>query len=52
MSYNGVPCARIIEAWMEGVSLEGNRHNTLVDLANHLRYVIGKNPVRSRKIVG
>ena len=46
VSYNGVPCARIIEAWMEGVSLEGNRHNTLVDLASHLRYVIGKNPVR------
>ncbi|MBR6820053.1 MAG: hypothetical protein IKM71_06275, partial [Bacteroidaceae bacterium] len=46
VSYNGVPCARIIEAWMEGVSLEGKRHNTLVDLASHLRYVIGKNPVR------
>ena len=46
MEYNGVPCARIIETWMEGVSLEGNRHNTLVNLASHLRYVIGKNPVR------
>jgi hypothetical protein len=37
---------QLIEAWLEGVNLEGNRHNTLVELSNHLRYVIGKNPVK------
>ena len=40
MMYNGVPYAKIIEAWMEGRNLTNHRHDTLVELTDHLRYLI------------
>ena len=51
LSYNGVPYTKIIEAWLEGVNLDKNRHNTLVDLASHLRYLIGKNAKKIEEVV-
>jgi len=51
LSYNGVPYTKIIEAWLEGVNLEQNRHNTLVELASHLRYLIGKNAKKIEEVV-
>ena len=49
--YNGVPYAKIIEVWMEGRSLTNHRHDTLVELTDHLRYVIGKNPTKITEVV-
>ena len=49
--YNGAPYVKIIEAWLEGVDLSNNRHNTLVELANHLRYLCGKNPKKIEEVV-
>ena len=46
-----MPYTKIIEAWLEGVSLEQNRHNTLVELASHLRYLIGKNAKKIEEVV-
>ena len=51
LSYNGVPYTKIIEAWLEGVNLEQNRHNTLVELTSHLRYLIGKNAKKIEEVV-
>ena len=51
LTYNGVPYTKIIEAWLEGVNLENNRHNTLVELASHLRYLIGKNAKKIEEVV-
>ena len=51
LSYNGVPYVKIIEAWMDGVNLDKNRHNTLTELASHLRYLIGKNPKKITEVV-
>ena len=51
LSYNGVPYTKIIEAWLEGVNLNKNRHNTLVELASHLRYLIGKNAKKIEEVV-
>jgi hypothetical protein len=51
LMYNGVPYSIIIEAWLDGVNLENNRHNTLTDLASHLRYLIGKNPKKITEVV-
>ena len=51
LSYNGVAYSKIIEAWLEGVNLDNNRHNTLVELANHLRYLVGKNATQIEKVV-
>ncbi|MBO7046161.1 MAG: hypothetical protein J6W38_07400, partial [Prevotella sp.] len=51
MMYNGVPYAKIIEAWMEGRNLTNHRHDTLVELTNHLRYLIGKNPTKITEVV-
>ena len=51
MTYNGVPYAKIIEVWLEGVNLDKNRHNTLTELASHLRYLIGKNPKKITAVV-
>ena len=51
LNYYGVPVSEIIDKWMEGVDLNNNRHNTLVDLASHLRYVIGKNPTKITEVV-
>ena len=51
LTYNNVPVSEIIDKWMEGVDLTNNRHNTLVELANHLRYVIGKNAKKITEVV-
>ncbi|MBR6841697.1 MAG: hypothetical protein IKM77_05285 [Prevotella sp.] len=51
LSYNGVAYSKIIEAWLEGVNLENNRHNTLTELASHLRYLIGRNPKKITEVV-
>ena len=51
MTYNGVPYAKIIEAWMEGRDLTNKRHDTLVELSDHLRYLIGKNPTKITEVV-
>ena len=51
LNYNGVAYAKIIEAWLEGVNLDNNRHNTLTELASHLRYLIGKNPKKITEVV-
>ena len=51
LTYNGVPYTKIIEAWLEGVNLDKNRHNTLVELASHLRYLIGKNAKKIEEVV-
>ena len=50
-TYNGVPYQKIIEAWMEGRNLTNRRHDTLVELADHLRYLIGKNPTKITEVV-
>ena len=39
--YNGVPYNKIIEAWLNGRDLTNKRHDTLVELVNHLRYICG-----------
>ena len=49
--YNGVPISKIIEAWMEGRNLTNHRHDTLVELTDHLRYLIGKNPTKITEVV-
>ena len=36
---------------MEGVNLDNNRHNTLTELASHLRYLIGKNAKKITEVV-
>ena len=51
LNYNGIPYSKIIEAWLEGVNLDNNRHNTLTELASHLRYLIGKNPKKITEVV-
>ena len=51
LSYNDVPLSKIIEAWMEGRDLNNNRHNTLTELASHLRYLIGKNAKKITEVV-
>ena len=51
MMYNGVSYAKIIEAWMEGRNLTNHRHDTLVKLSDHLRYLIGKNPTKITEVV-
>ena len=51
VTYNDVPISKIIEAWMEGVSLDKNRHNTLTELASHLRYLIGRNAKKITEVV-
>ena len=51
LEYNGVPYVKIIEAWLDGKDLTNKRHDTLVELANHLRYLIGKNPKKITEVV-
>ena len=51
LTYNDVPYSKIIEAWLDGVNLDKNRHNTLTELASHLRYLIGKNPKKITQVV-
>jgi len=50
--YNGVPIQAIIEAWMEGRDLTNHRHDTLVELTSHLRYLIGNNPRKIEEVAG
>ena len=49
--YNGVPYTKIIEAWLNGRDLTNKRHDTLVELVNHLRYICGKNATLIEKVV-
>ena len=42
----------IIEAWMEGRDLTNHRHDTLVELTSHLRYLIGNNPKKIEEVAG
>ena len=51
VTYNDVPIAKIIEAWLEGRNLTNHRHDTLVELSDHLRYLIGKNPTKITEVV-
>ena len=51
LSYNGVPYTKIIEAWLDGKDLTNKRHDTLVELANHLRYLCGKNATLIERVV-
>ena len=51
LEYNGVLISKIIEAWMEGRNLTNHRHDTLVELSDHLRYLIGKNPTKITEVV-
>ena len=51
LSYNGVPYTKIIEAWLDGKDLTNKRHDTLVELANHLRYLCGKNAKKIEEVV-
>ena len=51
LTYNNVPYSKIIEAWMEGRNLTNRRHDTLVELSDHLRYLIGKNPTKITEVV-
>ena len=51
LTYNGIPIPTIIEAWMEGRNLTNHRHDTLVELTDHLRYLIGKNPTKITEVV-
>ena len=51
MSYNGVPYTKIIEAWLDGKDLTNKRHDTLVELANHLRYLCGKNATLIERVM-
>ncbi len=51
LTYNGQPISEIISKWLQGVDLNNNRHNTLVDLASHLRYVLGKNATKITEVV-
>jgi len=51
LTYNDVPISKIIGAWMEGRSLTNKRHDTLVELSDHLRYLIGKNPTKITEVV-
>ena len=51
VTYNDVPILKIIEAWMEGRNLTNHRHDTLVELSDHLRYLIGKNPTKITEVV-
>ena len=50
-NYNGVPYVKIIEAWLDGKDLTNKRHDTLVELANHLRYLVGKNAKKIEEVV-
>ena len=50
-AYNGVPYVKIIEAWLDGKDLTNKRHDTLVELTNHLRYLCGKNPKKITEVV-
>ena len=51
LSYNSVPYVKIIEAWLDGKDLTNKRHDTLVELANHLRYLCGKNAKKIEEVV-
>ena len=49
--YNNVPLTKIIDAWMDGEELANNRHNTLIKLASHLRYLLGRNAKHITEVV-
>ena len=40
LTYHGVPYAKIVDAWLDGKTIEpGDRHRTSLNLADHLRYI-------------
>ena len=49
--FDGVPVSDIINKYLEGVNLSNNRHNTLVDLASKLRYIVGRNAKKITEVV-
>ena len=50
-TYNGVPVSKIIEAWIGDKDLTNKRHDTLVELSSHLRYIVGRNPKKITEVV-
>ena len=51
LTYNGVPVLKIVEAWIGDKDLTNKRHDTLVELASHLRYIVGRNPKKITEVV-
>jgi hypothetical protein len=51
LCYNTVPYTKIVEAWLDGKDLTNKRHDTLVELASHLRYLCGKNAKKIEEVV-
>ena len=51
LTYNGVPVLKIIEAWIGDKDLTNKRHDTLVELSSHLRYIVGRNPKKITEVV-
>ena len=51
IQYNGVPVMKIIEAWIGDKDLTNKRHDTLVELSSHLRYIVGRNPKKITEVV-
>ena len=49
--FDGLPVSDIINKYLEGVNLSNNRHNTLVDLASKLRYIVGRNAKKITEVV-
>ena len=46
LNYHGVPYSKIINAWLNGATIEpGDRHRTSLRLADHLRYITDNDPV-------
>ena len=51
-TYHGVPYAKIVEAWLDGKTVEpGDRHRTSLCLADHLRYITDNDPVLIERIL-
>ena len=51
-SYHGVPYLKIVEAWLDGKTVEpGDRHRTSLCLADHLRYITDNDPVLIEQIL-
>ena len=51
LTYNGVPVLKIVEAWIGDKDLTNKRHDTLVELSSHLRYIVGRNPKKITEVV-
>ena len=52
LTYHGVPYFKIVDAWMNGATIEpGDRHRTSLRLADHLRYITDNDPVLIESIL-